>query len=220
MKIPLSPRLQACAEFVSKGDIIADIGCDHGYLSLNLLQSGIASFAIAADINEMPLQSAKQNAAKYGFIDKISFHLSNGAQAIPRNFNTMICAGMGADTIIAILSAAPWLQNKQYRMILQCQSKTPMLRKYLSQQGWYIAEEKVLRDGRFLYTVMNIYFDPDKAVLTDSQYYFPPALRVNPSKETAEYYNWVIEGLNIQVKHRSDPELLSILNELTKENIS
>ena len=105
-------------------------------------------------------------------------------------------------------------------MILQCQSKTPMLRKYLSQQGWYIAEEKVLRDGRFLYTVMNVYFAPDKAALTDAQCHFPPALRVNPSKETAEYYNWVIEGLNIQVKHRNDPALCAILNELIKENIN
>ncbi len=214
MKIPLSPRLQACAEFVNKGDRIADIGCDHGYLTLSLLQSGIASSAIAADVNEMPLQSARLNAEKYGFSDRISFHLSDGVQNIPHEFDTMICAGMGADTIISILSAAPWLKDEKYRLILQCQSKTPMLRQYLSENGWYISEERVLRDGRFLYTVMNVYYAPDKSALSTAEYHFPPALLRTESEELAAYYSWVVEGLRIQAKHRNDPQLKDTLQNL------
>lgn len=218
MKIPLSPRLQACAAYVKNGDRIADIGCDHGYLSLYLLNNGIASFAIAADVNEMPLQSAQHNAEKYGCSDKISFHLSDGVKSIPRDFNTMICAGMGADTIISILTAAPWLKNSSYRLILQCQSKTPMLRKFLSDNGWYIVEEQVLRDGRFLYTVMNVHYDPEQSQLTDAQCHFPPALLVNPTTETQEYYKWIINGLKIQIQHKADSKITAILNDLIKEN--
>ena len=220
MKIPLSTRLKACAEFVKPGDRIADIGCDHGYLSIYLLHNKIASFAIAADVNEMPLQSAKQNAEKFGYQHQMSFHLSDGTKNIPRDFDVMICAGMGADTITSILTDAPWLKNSKYRLILQCQSKIPMLRKYLTDNGWRIDDEHVLRDGRFLYTVMNICFAPDKPGLTDAQCYITPALLRDQSEQVEEYCNRIIEGLRMQAKHRDDPNLTAILKDLTKEEIN
>ena len=132
MKYPaLSNRLKACCEFIKQGDRVADIGCDHGYLSIHLLKSGIAASVIAADINPMPLDSARKNAAKYEVSDKITFCLSDGVQSIPRDFDTLVCAGMGADTMISILNAAPWLKDSKYRLILQCQSRRPELRQYL-----------------------------------------------------------------------------------------
>ena len=161
MKLPISDRLLACAGFVAPGDRVADVGCDHGYLSIYLLTNGIAKSCIASDINEQPLLSALRNAEKFGVRDRMSFHLSDGVRNIPRDFDTLVCAGMGADTMVSILEAAPWLRDEQYRLILQCQSKTPMLRQYLSETGWRIAEETVLRDGRFLYTVMEIWWQPD-----------------------------------------------------------
>ena len=176
MKIPLSKRLFACTSFITRGDRVADIGCDHGYLGIYLLKNGIASSVIAADINEMPLKSALQNAEKFGVKDKMQFYLSDGVRNIPREFDTLVCAGMGGDTMISILSAALWLQSSQYRLILQCQSKTPMLRQYLSDNGWYIKEEAVLRDGRFLYTVMEVIWQPKQPKLTVGQRYFSPAL--------------------------------------------
>ena len=154
MKLPLSSRLLACCNFVRPGDRVADIGCDHGYLGIHLLTEGIASSMIEADVNEGPLNSARTNAAKFGFQEKIAFYLSDGVRSIPRDFDTMVCAGMGADTMVSILEAAPWLKSDQYRLILQCQSKTPMLRKFLSDSGWHIETETVLKDGRFLYTIM------------------------------------------------------------------
>ena len=64
MKLPLSDRLLLCAGFVAKGDRVADIGCDHGYLGIYLLKNGIASSVIASDVREGPLQSAIRNAHK------------------------------------------------------------------------------------------------------------------------------------------------------------
>ena len=63
MNLPISARLLACAGFVSPGDRVADIGCDHGYLGIYLLQKGIASGVIASDLRPGPLQSAVRNAA-------------------------------------------------------------------------------------------------------------------------------------------------------------
>ena len=214
MNFPLSSRLLACAGFVAPGDRVADVGCDHGYLGIHLLLNGQASSVIASDVNEGPLQSAIRNSEKYGVRDRMTFYLSDGVRNIPRDFDTLVCAGMGADTMISILEAAPWLKDSRYRLVLQCQSKTPMLRRHLSEKGWRITEETVLRDGKFLYTVMEVYWEPDYPRLTVGEWYFPPALLENPATELPAYYNWVVEGLRIATAHKDDAEKKQALQEL------
>lgn len=214
MKIPISARLLACCNFIAPGDRVADVGTDHGYLGIWLLQQGIASSVIASDIVPGPLSAARNNAQKFGIADRMEFYLSDGVRSIPRDFDTLVCAGMGADTMVSILEAAPWLKSTKYRLVLQCQSKTPMLRQYLTEQGWRIAEESVLRDGRFLYTVMEVWWQPDYPKLTVGEWYFPPALLENPSKELPEYYQRVLEGLRLTLSHREDPTCNTALNEL------
>lgn len=212
----LSPRLQVCAGFVHPGDRVADVGCDHGYLSIYLIQSGIASSVIASDVVEGPLHSAMRNAERFGVAHKIRFYLCDGVTGIARDFDTLICAGMGADTMISILSAAPWLRGGSYRLILQCQSKTPALRRYLTQNGWHIAAESVVRDGRFLYTVMEVVFCAGKA-LTPGEEYFPPALLIHPGPDTPAYYRQVLQRLRRAVagqKDSADPALKAALEEL------
>ena len=214
MHLPISERLLACAQFIRPGETVADVGCDHGYLGIHLLQKGIARAVIASDINEGPLLSAQRNARKFGAASKMSFHLCPGVISVPRDFDVMVCAGMGADTIVSILEDAPWLQSKQYRLVLQCQSKTPMLRRYLSDHGWYIEKECVLRDGRFLYTIMEITFTPDNSRLTSGQCYFSPALQADPSPEAKEYLQRIVDGLRLSLSHKEDSRKQQALNEL------
>ena len=217
MKLPISDRLLACCAFVHPGDRIADVGCDHGYLSIHLLTRGIASSAIASDLREGPLQSARDNAAKFGVHEKIEFCLSDGVQNIPRDFDTLVCAGMGAHTMISILESAPWLQNSRYCMILQCQIKSPMLRQYPTEHGWYIQQEAVLRDGKFLYTVMEVVFDSAMPRLTPGQCYITPILS---GEDVAEYRQWVLKDLEKIVTSRgevAEPFMAAALAELKKE---
>ena len=217
MKIPLSLRLAECCRFVRPGDRVADIGCDHGYLGIHLLKSKIASHVYACDINEGPLNAAVFNSEKYGVRDRMQFFLSNGVQSIPRDFDVMVCAGMGADTMISILEAAPWLANGQYRLILQCQSKRPELRQYLSENGWFIQDEVVLKDGKFLYTIMEVIRLPGMA-LTPGGCHFSPALLKHPGPQLLAFYNWVVGGLKMIVenqKENADPFKVTALEELT-----
>jgi len=217
MHIPLSRRLLACCNYITPGQRVADVGCDHGYLGIHLLKSGIASSIIASDVNEGPLQSAVRNAEKYGVRDRMSFFLSDGVRNIPRDFDALVCAGMGADTMVSILEAAPWLRNERYQLILQCQSKTPMLRQYLTEHGWHITEETVLRDGRFLYTVMQVCYRPEMPRLTVGQYYFPSALLKSPTPELPEYYGRILFSLERAVSHQkpdADPQMANALKEL------
>lgn len=220
MKIPISPRLLACAGFVRPGDRVADIGCDHGYLGIYLLQEGIARSVIAADINEGPLQAAFHNAHKYGCAEHMSFHLSNGVKNVPHDFDTLVCAGMGAETIISILEAAPWLKSGQYRLILQCQTKTYLLRRYLSDQGWHIAQEIVLRDGKFLYTLMEVCRREEPSPLTPGQCYIPPAMLNSTTDDVVEYYRWVCKEVTKIVTARADaadPWMRQAMIELTSD---
>ena len=173
MKIPLSNRLLACCGYVNPGDRVADVGCDHGYLGIYLLKNGIASAIIASDVREMPLQSAVRNAEKFGVEEHMSFYLSDGIRDVPREFDCMVCAGMGADTMISILDAAPWLKSERYRLILQCQSKRPELRRYLYGQGYAIRQETLAKDGKFIYPVMEVVYAPGET-LTDGEYYITP----------------------------------------------
>lgn len=198
MKLPLSNRLLACCSFVHPGDRVADIGCDHGYLGIHLLQSGIASSVIASDVNGMPLQSALHNAVKYGVKDKMSFYLSDGVRNIPRDFDVLVCAGMGADTMMSILDAAPWLKNRQYRLVLQCQSKRPELRKYLCENGYAILRETLAQDGKFLYPVMEVIHSPG-ALLTPAQYHITPALLSSGSALLPAFLDRVIDGMQTTV---------------------
>ena len=214
MKLPISDRLLACAGFVDRGSRVADIGCDHGYLSIYLLTNGIAASCIASDVKEGPLQSAQRNARKFGVANKLRFCLSDGVRSIPRDFDCMVCAGMGGDTMIHILEDAPWLKDGRYTLILQCQSKTPMLRRYLSENGWRITEEAVLKEGKFLYTVMEVYYEPDYPRLTEGEWYFPPALLENPSDKVPAYFAWVKKGIEITLAHQEDTEKQAALNYL------
>lgn len=216
MQPPISKRLLACCDLVHPGDWVADIGCDHGYLAIYLLQNNIAGSVIASDIKPQPLASAKRNAAKYGITEHITFCLSDGVQSIPREFDTMICAGMGGDTMVSILESAPWLADARYRLILQCQSKTPILRKYLSENGWVIQQENVLKDGRFLYTVMEVLYAPS-VKLTPGECYLPPALFANPTEHLPDYCARVIRELDKIVsaqKENADPYQIQALAEL------
>ena len=200
MKLPLSDRLLACAGFVVPGDRVADIGCDHGYLSIHLLTQGIASSIIASDVNEGPLQSAMRNARKFGVADKISFYLSDGVQNIPRDFDTMVCAGMGADTIISIIHhSAHWLKDPKYRLILQCQSKRPELRQWLYDYGFRINRETLAKDGKFVYSIMEVVYDPGFG-LTPAEAYISPALLESNHPLLGEYYDRVMYGMRLTVE--------------------
>lgn len=222
MKLPLSNRLLTCCQFVRPGDRVADIGCDHGYLGIHLLQSGIASSVIASDVNRKPLESAVANARKFGVQERISFFLSDGVRQIPRDFDCLVCAGMGADTMISILETAPWLQDSKYRLILQCQSKRPALRKFLARAGFSISRETLAQDGKFLYPVTEVTYAPAPSP-APWEFYITPQLLSDNSPLLPAFLRRVIGGLEDSIKglqreggekYRETAEILQHLYEL------
>ena len=144
--IRLSPRLQMVADFVPPCACAADIGTDHGYLPVWLLQNGIAETAIAADIHAGPLANARQSADDYDLTERFRFVLADGLQfPDAQDADIITVAGMGGETICAIMAAAPWLQEGR-RLILQPQSKVAELTDWLWRSGFTIEDVPVDED--------------------------------------------------------------------------
>lgn len=185
MKIPVSKRLLACAALVEPGQRVADVGTDHGYLAIYLLQSRRASRVLAADVAERPLARARENARRFGIREGLSFHLCDGVRGLPRDFDVLLMAGLGAETMVGILRGGPWLRGGAYQLVLQCQSSQNELRQYLAESGWEITREEPVRDGKFLYTVLEA--KPGHQSLTPGQHFASPALLASKSPLVGEY---------------------------------
>ncbi|MBQ9766331.1 MAG: SAM-dependent methyltransferase [Lachnospiraceae bacterium] len=162
--IQLSKRLKTVASFVTVGKCVADIGTDHGYVPIYLVQNGIAPRVLAMDVNKGPILHANDNIEKYGLSNVITTRLSNGL----REYNigeaeAIVIAGMGGGLIVDILteSIEKW-QNKA-ELILSPHSDTELVRRFLCDNHMTIVKETMLIDEGKYYTVM-------KAVYGESCY--------------------------------------------------
>lgn len=153
----LSPRLRAIAEQVPRGAKFADVGTDHGYLPVWLMLHGVAASAVAADLRPGPLERARQTAERYGAAGRISFRLCDGLSAIaPEEADAVAIAGMGGDTIAAILDAAPWTRGPGKTLFLQPMTAQPELRLWLQSHGYAIQNERIAQEGRRLYSIWTV----------------------------------------------------------------
>ena len=206
MKLPISKRLLCCAELVPACGVVADVGTDHGYLAIHLLQTGKCRRAIAADLREKPLESAKANAASFGAADRMSFVQTDGLHDVkPGSFDVLVLAGMGGDLIARILADAPWLDGGNYALILQPQSAANELRRWLGERGWSVDRERLVRDGGFLYAVMAVRPEGGRA-LTPGEQYVSPALRRENDPLYPDYLARMRRALELTVEGISRSE--------------
>lgn len=151
----LSPRLQAVADMVPKGSKLADVGTDHGRLPVWLVRQGLVPQAVASDLRPGPLSRGQALAQRWEVSDRVSFRLCNGLAAIrPEEAEIVTIAGMGGETIADILAAAPWSRNAGHRYILQPMSGMDGLRRYLSENGFMIVQERLVQEGETLYVIL------------------------------------------------------------------
>ncbi|HHU33092.1 MAG TPA: SAM-dependent methyltransferase [Clostridia bacterium] len=154
--IKLSPRLQAVAELVKPGLKLADIGTDHAYLPIYLIQQGKSPLAVAIDIHRGPYESALKQVALQGLEDKITVILGNGLEPLqPGQVDVVVLAGMGSATMIEILEAKPELVLKLQQLVLQPMVGVGQMRKWLVENGWAINNEILVKDDGFIYTVLS-----------------------------------------------------------------
>lgn len=155
-QLALQPRLALLARLVPGGCRLTDVGTDHGYLPVSLLQQGRITSAIASDIGAEPLEHARRTAAQYGAAG-IDFRLCPGLSAIaPEETDVIVIAGMGGETIITILQDAPWTKDGRHTLLLQPMTKAADLRHWLADNGYTFTEEHLVEDKGRLYPVLTV----------------------------------------------------------------
>ena len=150
----LTPRLQLAAEYCLPCERVIDVGCDHAYLCLHLVERG-AKGAIASDIRPGPLAAAKEHIARQGMSDRVLAVLCPGLEAFgPQDADTVSICGMGGEMIASILEAAPWTAKGQHKLVVQPMTNGNRLRKWLADNGYTIEREALAREGERIYVVM------------------------------------------------------------------
>lgn len=151
--------------------LLVDIGSDHGYLPLFLLQEGGVCGAVATDLREGPLQSAREHAQGMspdllapapflpsrltlvrtdgldGLRDRILAHTRDGICDI-------VIAGMGGELIVSILGRAPWVRHPAIRLLLQPMTKPEAVRRFLSDRGFFTERDALVREGDRIYQIL------------------------------------------------------------------
>ena len=164
----LDRRLMAIANLVRKDKVFADIGTDHAYLPVYLVEKGITQRAIAADLRVGPLENAKDAVVSYGFTEQIELRLSDGLDNFKENeVDEIAVAGMGGLLISQFIERTGWLKNENIHLILQPMTHVEELRKTLFDNGFIVDKEVVVEDGDKLYIVLSVYYYNDATAYTD-----------------------------------------------------
>lgn len=159
LELKISKRLCTVASYVRDGAVVADIGTDHAYLPIYLIQGGRAVRAVASDINEGPIMHAKENISKYSLEDKITARVSPGLNGIESYLPTdIVIAGMGGELIAKILDDSAYVRKSGVRLILQPMTCARELREYL-QKGFLTIDENLVYEDNKVYQVICAEYD-------------------------------------------------------------
>ena len=190
----MDKRLLSIATKIPDGKGFVDVGTDHGYLPIYMLDHGYKGKVIGSDINEDPLNCAVRNAEKAAYEDKIRFILCDGLdEGVSDDVDTIVIAGMGGDTICGILDRAEWCMDSRYRIIMQPMSKAEILRFWLSYNDFEIVEESFLDDNGTLYQIITAIYGK-RCTLSDAEL-FVGRYELS-SKET--HYNRVLADAKLK----------------------
>jgi tRNA (adenine22-N1)-methyltransferase len=211
--ITLSKRLEAIAELITPGNVVADVGTDHGYIPIRLVQQKKCPRAIAMDLREGPLARANEHIRRCGLSERIETRLSDGTKALRAGeADTIVCAGMGGELILHILTEGEAVCRSAKELILQPQSEIARVRRYLREHEYSVtAENMILEDGKY-YPMMRVL--PQPAFSEEETEY----------REVYDLYGRLL----LQEKHpvlrqyleREEKQLTDILGELDRQSAS
>lgn len=186
----ISNRLKSLASYITASDIPLDIGCDHALLDIYLIKKDLIDNCYVSDINPKALQNAKDNIKNNNLDKQIRCYLSDGLKNINNNaINTLIISGMGTTTIIGILSLKDKLK-KIDKIIIQSNNDYYKLRKYITNNGFYITNEEVIFDNNKFYE--NIVAKKGYKKYSKKELLYGPIL--SRTKTSIKYYDYLLHN--------------------------
>lgn len=226
----IGDRLETIGKYVLQDCVFADIGTDHAYLPVWLLQNNKIKSAVAGDIADGPCLAAKNTVKMYGLSDKIEVRKGSGLKVLSvGEADCIAIAGMGASTIIDILQADLTISQQAIRLVLQPMAGAASLRKWLCSNGWQLVGEELVADGKHLYEII-IAERGQSETYTDAEYEIGPLLIQNKhellvkqfAKQITGYKNLLnsmakSEQVKASAKYQHTEELLQQLEVLANE---
>ena len=181
MQTVLSKRLAAVAEFVPQGARLLDVGSDHAYLPIALMEEGKIDFAIAGEVVKGPYESAVHNVAGAGLADKIVVRLADGLAAFGASdkVTTITICGMGGGLIADILAAGVEKLASVDRLILQPNNREDELRAWLMNNGFNLVTEEIMTENDKFYEIMVV--EHGQMTLSETDLRFGPFLNQEKS---------------------------------------
>ena len=202
--IKISKRLESLTKFISGDDKIIDVGCDHAYLDIYLVQSGIVNQVYVCDVNANAIQNAIDNIEKYELSKNIMpIHGYGIEKAVYYDVDTLIISGMGAKNMVEIMSS-PYI-NRFYKLILQSNNNHDELRRFLASKGFSIAHEEIVEDSKKTYINIIAINTETPISYTETEYDFGPILIKDINN--LDYFKKLLDTYNDIIIYSKDDEL-------------
>ncbi len=182
----ISSRLKQIGDLVDTDSLCLDIGCDHALLDIYLVKNKKVDRIVASDIAEGPLKSAKENIKRYNLEEKIQTRLGDGLETYTEDIDTIIISGIGGRTIIGMFKYSLSSIKNVKTIIVSPNNYQQDVRKFFSHSGFYIKDEKLVKDGKIIYQVIK--FVRGRKRYHQKDYFFGPILRINKNPLFVEYF--------------------------------
>lgn len=215
----LTSRIKYVLSFCEKSAHTVDVGTDHGFLAVALIDHGIAERVTATDLNKGPLSNAEKLIKWFALDDKIDTKLTDGLKGVKgEDIDQVVIAGMGGELIARIIDDSPLVKNERVHLVLQPMTKIPDLRRYLAASGFRTLRQGAVFDESHIYETVTARYDGIKRVIT------PLEAEVGSNTEGSwsalyELYDKKIAALEKRLigAEKNDPEEAALINELISQ---
>ena len=194
----INDRLKKIGDLVEANSFCLDVGCDHAFLDIYLVQRGENIKAIASDVKEGPLNHARENIKKYHLEDKIECRLGNGLDTYSDYVDTIIISGLGGRSMIGIFKSHLEVLKKVNTIILSPNNYQEDVKRFLCKHHFYLSNEELVKEGKFIYQIL--VFSRGKRKYSRREYFFGPVLLEKKGKLFDEYYKRELVSREILIK--------------------
>lgn len=141
----MTERISVICAHVPRCRILADVGCDHGYMTKYALDHNLCEKAYLADISEKCLKKAETLLREEMKAGRCFSVCTNGLQNFPVSPDCVLIAGMGGEEIVGILSCGELPE----KFVLQPMKNAEKVRAFLLEKGARITKDFTFSDGKF-----------------------------------------------------------------------
>ena len=194
----INDRLKKIGDLVEANSFCLDVGCDHAFLDIYLVQRNENIKAVASDVAEGPINHAKENIKKYHLENDIECRLGDGLDTYSDDINTIIISGMGGRSMISIFKGHLEVLKKVSTIILSPNNYQEDVKRFLCKYHFTISNEELVKDGKFIYQIL--VFSKGRRKYNKKEFFFGPVLLEKKGNLFYEYYKRELVSREILIK--------------------